>query len=316
MAALALREEIPQAGGRAQVVTEGVTLAVNWLGQGGAAALFLSTGVLLAILVVRIGRATGKDRPTASRGRDCAVSVEWSTADRTGSTNPARDEGRGNVNQAPWVSEAGLRVENVKYTCNSFMPEGDELGEKYSWAEQATKLNEGGHALGPEYFPDHIYNKKLRNATRQKFPDIFQAFRYYVISEAAARILREFDLGNGALYPVRLTEADMKTPIGEGWYCFNFGNAKPSVVREETRGMVPPRPGFWLLSGMRKDGDIAVSEAALAGPDVWVDPRLIRGFFVSAEVGKAIKQAKLKGFFLSKCKLTTAAPNLYVPGTQ
>ena len=139
----------------------------------------------------------------------------------------------------------------------------------------------------------------MTKAAKQTFSDIFDSRGYMVMSEAAARVLRQFNLGNGALYPVRVTLADQETPIGEGWYCLNYGNARESVMREHLAGLMPiPDTDLYILGGYLKDGQLAVRRSALGGPHVWVDPRLLRGFFVSGRLGAAIKQAKLTGFYL------------------
>ena len=56
MAALALRGSFPEAGGRAQIVTDAVAAAVGALGSSGAAAVFLAVGAALAALAMRFGR--------------------------------------------------------------------------------------------------------------------------------------------------------------------------------------------------------------------------------------------------------------------
>ena len=130
-----------------------------------------------------------------------------------------------------------------------------------------------------------------------------------MVSEAAAQVLRQFDVGQGALYPTRLTKSDKETPIGEGWYCLNYGNAKETVIPDKPIGMLRTEaPGqlFFVLSAYRKDDDLTVSRAALGSPDIWVDPRLKHGFFTSGRLARAIEEAKLKGFYLTRYGLAGA----------
>jgi hypothetical protein len=207
------------------------------------------------------------------------------------------------VEDEVWISEAPMRSENVKLTFHSFVTQDKVFDERFEFADASMKRNEAGEPLGPEHFPEHVYSNCTSQAAKQTFSDLFISRGYIVVSEAAARILRGIDLGAGALYPVRVTLADQQTPVGEGWYCLNFGNVQQSVVREESRGLMQARPGVWLLSAYRKAGDVAVSRDVIDGPDIWVDPRVVGGFFVSGRLGAMIEQARLTGFYLSKCRV-------------
>ncbi|MGF1551398.1 MAG: hypothetical protein ACFBWO_02705 [Paracoccaceae bacterium] len=52
------------------------------------------------------------------------------------------------------------------------------------------------------------------------------------------------------------------------------------------------------------DGDIAVSRAALEGPDVWIEEGLRNAFFLSARAGEALGDVDLAGaFMLVRCTL-------------
>ena len=172
-----------------------------------------------------------------------------------------------------WISEGAKRSENVKLTFHSFVAQDKFFDERFEFAEASTKRNKADEPHGPEHFPEHVFSNRTNQAAKQTFSDLFISRGYIVVSEAAARILREFDLGQGALYPTRVTKADQQTEVGEGWYCIHFGNARESVVPEESRGLMPARPDVSVLASYRKAGDVAVSRNVLGGPDVWVDPR-------------------------------------------
>jgi hypothetical protein len=90
--------------------------------------------------------------------------------------------------------------------------------------------------------------------------------------------------------------------------CINFGNRKEAFLLSES---VPMRETYvrngekaWRLRAVLKDGDLAVSQAANSGPDIWLDPIVADAFFLSDNLGKAMKKAKAdKGFFLHKCRV-------------
>jgi hypothetical protein len=55
---------------------------------------------------------------------------------------------------------------------------------------------------------------------------------------------------------------------------------------------------------VHKDDQLAVSRAAMAGPDVWADPTLFKSVFVSERLGKALREAGLaRAFRLFRCRV-------------
>ncbi len=205
-----------------------------------------------------------------------------------------------------WVSEAPLRSENVKLTLSNLVPAEGNFDESFRLAKRSAEENMLGTPLSEDNFPKHIYSDSTSKGKKQTFGDIFVARKFLVISDAAARVLQAFDLGCGALYPVRLTGSDKETPQGEGWHCLNFGNAKETIIPEQPIGLMRvdnPDRTLFVLGGYMKPGQLAVQRGALAGPDIWVDPRMLLGFFVSGRLASAIKRAKLTGFYLTRCTL-------------
>lgn len=64
---------------------------------------------------------------------------------------------------------------------------------------------------------------------------------------------------------------------------------------------------WWNLLSAPKDGAVAVSRAALAGPDIWIDPMLRLSFFVGDRLRAALKKAKVAApFGLSRCRVLDA----------
>ena len=60
----------------------------------------------------------------------------------------------------------------------------------------------------------------------------------------------------------------------------------------------------WNAGYDLEDGDIAVSQAALAGADLWFEPRLREMIFMSGELVAAIRQARVNlDFSLAECRI-------------
>jgi len=61
---------------------------------------------------------------------------------------------------------------------------------------------------------------------------------------------------------------------------------------------------MWKLPFVPKDYDMAVTKAALVGPDLWIDPLVRKALFLSDPLAQALKAAKLtRPFGLRKCRV-------------
>jgi hypothetical protein len=53
-----------------------------------------------------------------------------------------------------------------------------------------------------------------------------------------------------------------------------------------------------------RDNDTVLSESALGGADIWIDPQLDQSLFVSGLLGDALKKEKCaSGWDLTKCRV-------------
>ena len=216
-------------------------------------------------------------------------------------TESGKSGGRKRADNAPWVSLA-MRNAGLNMSLGPDLEVWDE-----DRIIEAKRRNERGEPLSAEWFPTELYAWEDAPWFRpERLGDIFFADAYWVVSEKAASVLRQFDLGRGALYPVTIYQKDRKTPVDHQYYCINFGNVKDTLLPEHSPGIKPTRSvkGLYSLRPTVKNGDIAVSSAAVDRPDIWIEPRLRLAFFVSNALGRALKAAKAsKNFGLRKCRL-------------
>lgn len=168
------------------------------------------------------------------------------------------------------------------------------------------RKNNAGEVLNDDEFPEGIWGCAERGAkTFGKLPDFFYGDGYWVVSEPCAEVLRQVNLGSGRLRSVKVFQKDRVTLIGDhDWFCLNFGNKKTCFVAEQSRSIKPFPQGRWIECGKIVDNDIAVSRQALDGPDIWIDPRLLDGLFLSDRLARALKKAKCASAFrLTKCRV-------------
>ena len=200
-----------------------------------------------------------------------------------------------------WLSRAPADASNLRPLTNSFVgTERQESGK--TWGAS----NSAGEPLPKECFPEEIFGTPDAKDSAYRLPDLFSDGNFWVVSSAAHDVLRQFNLGRGALYPVRILKKDRQTEVGGDWYCLNFGNKKQAFVLEKSTSVrdyyIRPREKGWVPKATVKDGDIVFSNEAYGGPDIWIDPQVGSAFFLSDALGAALKKAKAdKGFFLFRC---------------
>ena len=203
-----------------------------------------------------------------------------------------------------WISTAIGHASNLRPMTHSFS--GDDNSIRH--ASECRRLNEEGKTLGSECFPTEVFGAPNVIKADYSLPHLFFAGSFWVVSALAANVMKQFNLGDGSLYPVNVLENDRQTSIGNGWFCINLENIKHGIVPNKSPRMmqdyISKGVKGWFPPFKTVDGDIAVSAAVLGPPDLWIDPSVGRSFFLSGALGVALKKARAdKGFFLSKCRL-------------
>lgn len=164
--------------------------------------------------------------------------------------------------------------------------------------------NESGDILGPECFAKEMWTISAANQEYEIVPDLAQGINGMVVSRKCADVLNRFDLGNGRLYPVRLLKKDRATPIAGEFFFLMIGNRKQAFSAEHSPRAKTAAAGGWRPPFVVNDDDFAVSNAAFAGSDIWVDTSLQRTFFVSGALADALREAGVaEPFWLRRCKI-------------
>jgi hypothetical protein len=202
------------------------------------------------------------------------------------------------MSQTAWISLTPIDPNRVLFMQHAM---GDDE------AITCQKRDDAGESLGQECYPSEIWTTEAALRDYAKLPPIFYVQSCWVVTGPTAKVLRQFDLGGGALYPVKLLKMDRSTPIDGEFFCLNIGNVKQAFLPGESRGTVPWPGNRWHPDFVVNDDDIAVSGAALSPPDIWIDPLIVRTFFLSDALGEALRAAKIaKAFMLSSCRVVAA----------
>lgn len=201
-----------------------------------------------------------------------------------------------------WISTAPADPSNFKSLVHRFWK--NDTTQEAGLREITAKIKRG-EALTADEFPSEIFGAPDAKESDYKLPDLFYAYGFWVVTKAAADVLRQFELGGGGLHPVKMFKKDRVTPIEGEFLCINFGNRKQGLLPEHSLGLRKAAGSpQWRMPFVTKDGDIALSSGVLTGPDIWIDPLARSSIFFSDGLGKALKKAKAsKGFSLKKCRI-------------
>lgn len=115
----------------------------------------------------------------------------------------------------------------------------------------------------------------------------FVSGHFPLVSSDVVEVLKELDVGNGRFLDVRFEDQE-GTPLPHNRLLWNFGNRKDTLQPDKCRNVSrivgsPGRtiPEMYTTKGRLKDDDLAVGRAALAGPDIWVEPKFTDAVFFS-----------------------------------
>lgn len=209
-----------------------------------------------------------------------------------------------------WVSDLmGNEASILAKTRAIFGPEGR--------APDGPDTREPGQPLPPGYAPVRLWDNDDTTEDQhsgypvniaEHVPELFRGCGFWIVSERVAEILQRFDLGEGAAFPVSegLYLRDESTRIPGNYYSWVAGSKKAAYDPENSVNVRKEDiPGLWdLMPYFPADGDVAVSGAALDGPDVWLDDGLFKSLFLSGPLGDALEAAGLKeALFLYRARV-------------
>ena len=198
-----------------------------------------------------------------------------------------------------WVSRAMMDSTLMKAFETNLFLSNKEL------ALEAMKQSRAGIPLPSSHFPSEIYSK-YHDDYKKKQPNIFMAGGFWIISSDFANALQDFDLGNTSIYPTKIFQFDRKTPIEGEYFCLALGEVKSVFLPDQSprvRKLYPDQE-VWGLALAPKDGDLAAHKDVLKGVDLWVDTKIVRAFFLSDRLVKALRKKGLtRRLGLRRCRV-------------
>lgn len=170
--------------------------------------------------------------------------------------------------------------------------EGDGIDTQSREYQRLSVRIRQGERIDPALLPTRLTLVDARLGV--VIPDYIY-FNYHIVSERVAGILHEFDLGNGYLHPVEMIDVDGNTPLGTH-YIVVAGNAKNVLDVEQSEKTKRTAIGMFETSTVPKDDQLAMTRAALNGPDIWHQP-LLKGLYMSDPLVARLKAENIDKFF-------------------
>ena len=234
---------------------------------------------------------------------------------RDGSDAGQPVSGAGSTHGTVWMSsvldnyEIGMKEgTRAKFFNHRWNPASLTIPTEPEEVYQAFKRHRQGFALQRSEFPEAIAVWDEKRFKRVQ--DVFTAGPFYAVKGRLAETLSHFDLGQGGLIPFTIYKADLETPYPGEFFLLNFGCRKNTIIKERSQNIVVrgihPTTALELLrvNGWSEDGDIAVSEAALSGPDLWFEERVDHKIFMSDALAQALIAIGMGDVFkLKRCTI-------------
>ena len=211
-----------------------------------------------------------------------------------------------------WISEGLLTT----YSSKPLMTRQSK--ENLSRSAEAVTLNQRGAPLPRERFPEEAWGDEDAAATIERLPHMFSVRGFPTVSSEVAAIMRDFDLGQGALYPIDIYQRNRKRLIGT-FHCLNIGNVKDTFLPEHSptakpmrsfrkpKPGDPPRPVKFEGPSKTSKGDMTLTADALQGPDLWLEAKVNKMLFLSGPLARAIRKARVeRGFRMRACTVVEA----------
>lgn len=170
---------------------------------------------------------------------------------------------------------------------------------------EAMQLAKRGYFLPQDRFPTDNYPRRddRPGAAHERIPAIFSN-GFAFVTKASADVLRQFDMGDGALYPTRLWHRDKTTPVPGEFFYLNQGNVKDAFLLERSPLARRTSIGTYTTPPNPTDDQLCFSTAALSGPDIWWDRQISFDFFISDRLARALREAKLShDWMLLRCPI-------------
>lgn len=177
---------------------------------------------------------------------------------------------------------------------------------------KAINLQAQGFALPRESFPeaDAVYNDKMFD----RVGELFNCAGFFVVREGIAKLLSNFDLGDGGLIPFPIYQSDLVTPYPGKFFILNVGSRKNTIIPEMSENVVKfaidreTGTQYWKVRSDSCNDDVVLTRESMNGSDLWVEEVVHEKIFLSDALVSALANKGYAGdWLLQRCRIAEIA---------
>jgi hypothetical protein len=122
------------------------------------------------------------------------------------------------------------------------------------------RRNAAGEPLKPALFPTAFFPGAGLRGPLTSMPHFFKGGGFWAVDKPVADVLRQFDMGNGALYSVKIYQKDRTSQVDGEYFCINFGNVKQAFSPEDSSKRInrEDKPLRYYMPFVPKEEEVAV----------------------------------------------------------
>lgn len=175
-------------------------------------------------------------------------------------------------------------------TARGYMPvgyNGPDRDKVFAALRSLAYRAEIGERIDPSEFPAEYESVNTNPSRNLNLPMWYSTLRHVRVD--MAKVLRQFDLGDTVLAPIRITLPD-GAGLRDDFSVLSVANLKPMVDPALSAPLKIGRKRWGpLRTSAVTDDTVVVKRSALEGPDIWTDPQVSTTIFVSDRLAQARK---------------------------
>lgn len=185
-----------------------------------------------------------------------------------------------------WFIGAATSVQSHR----GYLPGRADRSDQAEFAVRMRRLrsrSDSGEVIDPSDFPSD-YRANPTDPNRNLVLPVWQSGLVHVRIDVV-EVLRQFDMGKTVLVPIRVALPD-DAGVRTDFFTISVPNLKPTIDPAQSEPLERGLSRRLALSSAKPvHPGVVAYPSALSGPDIWVDPDVMKTIFVSDRLALALK---------------------------
>ncbi|AXI41200.1 hypothetical protein [Sulfitobacter sp. SK011] len=191
------------------------------------------------------------------------------------------------MNSKIWICEAPHSTEYQLPFMSFLRTDRAKFMQHLQAIQPLQQANDLGLPFDAELIPDKLYWGRKGRFEKELPPLFHNAFTY--LRADVAGIFRKYAMGQGRLREIELFQNDTTTPVNQKVFALVVGNAQETLDYVASDLEVHRnQAGRFILPLSTQGKTFMVRSGFEAAADIWVDPYVSEGFFLSDRLVQAL----------------------------